>query len=62
MYYGWISAEYEDRNILQSMGIILGSYSYSVKTFHDCEVPSKALKQLDQYWGRFYWGLDKVSE
>ena len=61
MYYGWISAEYEDRNILQSLGIILGSYSYSVKIFHDCQVPPKALKALDQYWGRFYWGLDKVS-
>lgn len=63
MYYGWISVEnYEDKNILQSLGIIVGWYSESVKLFGDCQVPSKALKTLDQYWGKFYWGLDKVSD
>jgi len=61
MYYGWISGEYEDRNILYSLGISFSHYSHSVKTFHDCEVSEKALNQLDQYWGRFYWGLDKVN-
>ena len=61
MYYGWISAKYEDRNILQSLGIILGSYSYSVNIFHDCQVPPKALIALGTYGSRFTWGLDKVS-
>ena len=62
MYYGWISVEnYEDVNILQSLGILVGCYSESVKIFHDCQVPSKALKVLNQYNGKFHWGLDRVD-
>jgi len=62
MYYGWISGEYEDRNILYSLGISFSHYAHSIKTFQDCEVPEKALNQLDPYWGRLYWGLDKVKD
>lgn len=61
MYYGWIMGEYEDRNILYSLGISFSHYSYSVKIFHDCEVPEKAIRELGEYNGKFHWGLDKVT-
>jgi len=62
MYYGWISGEYEDRNILYSLGISFSNYSYSAKLFHDCEVPAKAIKELSKYNGKFHWGLDRIGD
>jgi len=56
-YKGWIIANREDKEFLEKLGIKLGQYNEKTSSFENCEVPMKAFDVLDNYWGRFYWGL-----
>lgn len=57
MNYGWIGAEFEDKELLESLGVILGDYDPQNKEFVNCQVSDEVLEKLDPYWHRFYWGL-----
>ncbi len=56
-YKGWIIADYKDKEFLEKLGIKLGQYNEETNSFENCEVPIEIFDVLDNYWGRFYWGL-----
>ena len=56
-YKGWIIADYKDKEFLEKLGVKLGQYNEKTNSFENCEVPMEVLNMLDNYWGRFYWGL-----
>ena len=56
-YKGWIIADYKDKEFLEKLGVKLGQYNKKTNSFENCQVPVEVLNILDNYWGRFYWGL-----
>lgn len=62
VYRGWIIADCEDKEFLESLGVKLGNYNEATTSFEDCEVSLESLERLDPYWGcRFYWGLEAME-
>ncbi len=59
---GWISANRDDKPVLEQLGIVVGGYDDQDGCFMDCIVSGEVLERLDHFWGRFYWGLDNVED
>ena len=54
----WIDAEPEDKEHLESLGIIVGEYNNNEQEFSNCIISDEAIKKLDPYWfGRYIWGV-----
>ena len=50
----------EDVELLQSLGVQLGPYNDEEGCFDNCFVDHDTMDQLNEYWGRFYWGLEPI--
>lgn len=61
MLKGSIVADENEKEYLQSLGIILGVYNRVEREFVDCLVSDEAMKKLDAHWGTFYWALFPVE-
>jgi hypothetical protein len=58
MLRGWIGADYEDKEHLENLGIILGEYDEANGEFKDCIVSEEAFRKLEPYWFiRYIWHL-----
>jgi hypothetical protein len=63
MYRGWICCPSEDnREFLESLGVVVGSWNDEMMSFDDCEVSDEALDKLDAHWGRYVWGLEPEEQ
>ena len=59
MLKGWIDASYEDKEHLESLGIILGEYDDVNGEFKNCIVSEEAFLKLEPYWFvRYIWYLE----
>ena len=54
----WIDADLEDKEHLESLGIIVGEYNNIAQEFSNCIISDEAFKKLNPYWfGRYIWGV-----
>lgn len=57
---GWIVGTENSRQDLEDMGITVGEFSPTTKSFEACIVPEEAFSRLEPLWmSRYMWGLDK---
>ena len=57
----WIDAEPEDKEHLESLGVIVGEYNSNAEEFEGCIISDEALKKLDKYWfKRYIWGTCNI--
>lgn len=61
MLKGYIAANEDDREELESLGVILGKFREDEQDFSDCIVDEKAFTLLEPLWGRYYWSLDWIA-
>lgn len=62
VYRGWIVANQSEAEHLESLGVILGSYNQIEGSYEDCVVSSEGMKNIDKFWGIYYWGLSAETE
>lgn len=59
-WYGTITGDEKDRDLLLSLGVKIGDFDYK-NSEYTVKVSADALKALDGYWGTFMWGLQGLS-
>lgn len=57
MLRGSIAADEDEKEYLESLGIVVGIYNRIEKEFADCLVSDEAMAKLDEHWGAFFWSL-----
>ncbi|MBP1309108.1 hypothetical protein JOD82_002128 [Paenibacillus sp. 1182] len=62
MLKGCIIANIEEKELLESLGVIVGAYNDSTKEFQNCLVSDEAMDKLDDHWGTFWWSLEQIDE
>jgi hypothetical protein len=57
----WIDADPEDKEHLESLGIILGKYNKKREEFVDCIISDEAFEKLNKFWfKRYIWGSSDI--
>ena len=52
MYIGWISAEPEDKEALEALGVNVGVYSDWVNAFRGCLATEACVDRLKKVWNK----------